>query len=73
MKREKLITFRGKRTQEAMTKSYGVIQQAWCQWETGAKTSTVLTMKWIEQESGIPMEEIFSDVFDNLKLSGETA
>ena len=39
----------------------------------GAKTPTVLTMKRIEQESGIPMEEIFSDVFDNLKLSGETA
>ena len=73
MKREKLITFRGKRTQEAMTKSYGVTQQAWCQWETGAKTPTVLTLKRIEQESGIPMEEIFSDVFDNLKLSGETA
>lgn len=68
MRREKLIAFRGSRTQAEMAARYGVSQQAWGQWETGKKTPVVVTMKKLEFDSGIPMEELFFDVFNNRKL-----
>lgn len=68
MKREKLIAFRGNRTQAEMAAMYGVTQQAWGQWEKGSKTPVVVTMKRLEVDSGVPMEELFFDVFNNQKL-----
>lgn len=66
MRREKLIEYRGERTQAEMAAQYNVAQQAWGQWETGVKRPTVDKMKRMELDSGIPMEELFPDVFCNL-------
>lgn len=68
MKRTKLIEYRGERTQADMAKMYGVSQQAWGKWEKGNGKPNVVLMKKLELDSGIPMEEIFSDVFDNNML-----
>ena len=65
MKRTKLIEYRGERTQADMAKMYGVSQQAWGNWEKGNGKPNVVLMKKLELDSGIPMEEIFADVFDN--------
>lgn len=69
MIRNKLIVFRGSRSQEEMGKMYEVTQQAWSYWELGLKKPSVMIMKQIELDSGIPMEELFCDVFDNVRLS----
>ena len=66
--RDKLIAFRGKRSQQEMAEVYGVTQQAWSGWETGALTPGVVIMKRLENDSGIPMEEIFFDFFNKNKL-----
>lgn len=71
MKRETLIKYRGKRTQAEMAKKYGVSQQSWCKWEKGESKPNVVIMKQIEIDSGVPMESIFFDVFNNDKLSKE--
>ena len=68
MKRIKLIEYRGARTQADMAKMYGVSQQAWGKWETGHGKPNVVLMKKIEVDSGVPMEEIFADIFDNNML-----
>jgi hypothetical protein len=50
LKRNKLIEFRGKRSQAEMANIYGVTQQAWCKWENGcAKTGVIIMkkLKWI--------------------------
>ena len=64
MKRVKLIEFRGKRSQEYMAASYGVTQQAWSKWEQGKAKPSIVIMKRIEMDSGIPMESIFCDIFN---------
>ena len=66
--REKLIEYRGKRSQREMAQIYNVSQQAWSQWEIGIKKPNVVIMKQIEKDSGTPMETIFFDVFNNKKL-----
>ena len=63
MKRENLIAYRGDRSQEIMAKKYGVRQQSWCKWENGQTKPSVVIMKTLEKESGIPMESLFPDVF----------
>lgn len=68
MKREKLIEFRGKRSQEYMASLYGVTQQAWSKWEQGTAKPSVVIMKRIELDSGIPMESIFFDIFNTKTL-----
>ena len=68
MKREKLIAFRGNRSQSDMAAVYGVSQQAWSMWEMGALKPNVVTMKRLEIDSGIPMEELFFDVFNKKNL-----
>ena len=68
MKRVKLIEYRGARTQADMAKMYGVSQQAWAKWENGQGKPNVVLMKKIEMDTGIPMEEIFADIFDNNML-----
>jgi transcriptional regulator with XRE-family HTH domain len=52
-----------------MAKRYNVSQQAWSSWENGEKRPDVTIMKQIEVDSGIPMEVIFFDVFNNEPLS----
>ena len=65
MKRKKLIEYRGKRSQADMAKIYGVTQQAWNRWELGTATPRPHLMKKMEIDVGIPMEELFTDVFNN--------
>ncbi len=69
MKRPELIKFRGDKSQADMAKRYKVSQQAWSSWENGEKRPDVTIMKQIEVDSGIPMEVIFFDVFNNDTLS----
>lgn len=66
--RQKLVEFRGQRSQQEMAKLYGVTQQAWSGWETGTITPSVIFMKRLEIDSGVPMEDIFFDVFDKKNL-----
>ena len=68
MKREHLILFRGNRTQTEMANLYGVTQQSWSMWERGENTPSLPIMKKLEDDIGIPMEEIFFDVFNDKKL-----
>lgn len=68
MKRKKLIEYRGERSQADMAAMYGVSQQAWSKWENGGWKPDVLTMKKLEVDSGVPMEELFFDVFNNQEL-----
>ena len=71
MKREKLSAFRGERSQADMAAIYGVSQQAWSKWEMGIWKPNVVIMKQLEVDSGIPMEDLFFDVFNSQKLLGE--
>ena len=48
-----------------MAKLYGITQQAWSAWETPQPH----IMKQLENDSGIPMEVIFFDAFNNLRSS----
>ncbi len=76
MKRQKLIDFRGDNSQAAMGERYGVTQQAWANWENGVGLPTVDKMKRLEDDSGIPMEVLFFDAFNNnnlLKITQTTA
>ena len=68
MKRQKLIDFRGENSQATMGVRYGVTQQAWANWENGVGLPTVDKMKRLEDESGIPMEVLFFDAFNNDSL-----
>ena len=68
MKRQKLIDFRGDNSQAAMGERYGVTQQAWANWENGVGLPTVDKMKRLEDDSGIPMEVLFFDAFNNNNL-----
>ncbi len=69
MKREALISYRGKRSQEEMGKIYHVSQQVWSRWENGTAKPRVEVMKQLEEDIGIPMEEIFFDVFNTFEVS----
>lgn len=63
MKRQKLIEYRGSRTQTEMAKLYGVSQQTWSGWENDGINPPPHIMKAMEDDSGIPMEELFFDSF----------
>ena len=65
MKRLELIKYRGDRSQSEMAAIYNVSQQAWSSWENGDKKPDVTIMKQIEKDSGIPMETLFFDIFNN--------
>ena len=47
-----------------MAKMYGVTQQTWSNWENGEGKPNIVTMKRLEMDSGIPMEVLFSDIFN---------
>ncbi|WP_286821717.1 helix-turn-helix transcriptional regulator [Mitsuokella sp. UBA4253] len=68
MKRETLTGYRGKRSQAEMAKMYGVSQQMWSRWENGENKPSVVVMKKMELDSGIPMEILFFDVFNKKNL-----
>lgn len=70
MKRLKLIAFRGGQTQSDISARYGVTQQAWSQWEQGITNPSIVIMKRLEKDSGIPMEQLFPDVFAEADDSG---
>ena len=61
--RDKLIKYRGKRSQEEIAKMYGVSQQAWSKYENGTAVPSPSIMLRIERDSGIKMEDIFFDKF----------
>ena len=64
LKRQKLIDFRGEKTQAEMANNYGVSQQLWSAWEIGTSTPQPHIMKRLENDVGVPMEDIFFDVFN---------
>lgn len=66
--RTPLVKYRGERTQSEMARIYGVSQQAWSKWERGIDTPKPHIMKQIAIDSGIQMEVLFFDVFNNSKL-----
>lgn len=61
-----LIKFRGDRSQEEMGKKYGVSQQLWSKWERGICCPSPAMMLQLEKDSGIPMETLFFETFNNL-------
>lgn len=67
MKREVLVSYRGHRSQEEMGKLYNVSQQVWSRWENGTAKPRVEIMKQLEEDIGMPMEDIFFDVFNTSK------
>lgn len=71
--REKLIKFRGNRSQEQMAKCYKVSQQLWSKWERGVICPSPAMMLLLEKDSGIPMEDLFFDSFNNLLELKQTA
>lgn len=64
MKRQLLVEYRGKRSQSEMAAIYGVSQQLWSCWENGVSAPVPHIMKAIAIDSGIPMDEIFFDLFN---------
>ena len=66
MKRKNLIAYRGNRSQRYMAQKYGVKQQSWSKWENGTAKPSVVIMKALELDSGISIEGLFPDVFNNL-------
>jgi transcriptional regulator with XRE-family HTH domain len=64
LKRQILINFRGQRKQTEMASIYGVSQQLWSCWENGFSTPLPHIMKKLENDIGVPMEDIFPDVFN---------
>ncbi|HWR08028.1 helix-turn-helix transcriptional regulator [Sporomusa sp.] len=66
--RTKLVEFRSGRSQAEMGAQYGVSQQAWSYWERGAKSPSPFIMKRIADDSGVPMEILFCDVFNKDRL-----
>ncbi len=63
--RQKLVDFRGQHTQAEMANRYHVSQQAWWKWENGKALPEAATMLQLEKDSGVPMEELFFDKFNN--------
>jgi transcriptional regulator with XRE-family HTH domain len=66
--RDNLIKFRGIRSQAQMGSIYGVTQQAWSKWEKSISAPSLSVMKRISDDSGIPIEELFFDLFNNSEL-----
>jgi len=69
--RNKLVEYRGPRTQEIMAKMYNVTQQAWSKWENGQDTPRPAIMYQIAKDAGSTIEAIFFDDSDNEKLLDE--
>ena len=63
MTKNLLKKLRGEKSQMKIAEEYGVTQQCWQSWESGRTVPDNATMLRMEKEFGIPMEEIFFDVF----------
>lgn len=61
--RDKLMKYRGDRSQAEMAKKYHVSQQLWSKWERGIGTPSPHIMLLLERDSGIKMEDLFFDSF----------
>lgn len=72
MKRPILLQYRQKKTQGEIAKEFGVAQQTWASWENGTSQPSARLMKKLEDAIGIPMEEIFFDVFNYDSKSNDT-
>lgn len=66
--REKIMDYRGKRSQGEMADKYGVTQQTWSNWENGKSHPNAIIMKKMEIDSGVPMEQLFFDLFNKNNL-----
>ena len=66
--RPRLVEYRGIRSQSYMASMYGVTQQAWSKWEKSGSAPCPAIMKQIANDSGIPMEVLFFDIFNNQRL-----
>ena len=53
MKREKLIRYRGKRSQAEIAKKAGVSQQTWNTWESGQAAPRIATIPTVAKRLGI--------------------
>jgi len=64
VKREALVAYRGERTQAEMASKYGVSQQLWSCWENGLSAPSLPIIVKLEEDSGVPMEKLFFDLFN---------
>lgn len=69
--RQKLIEFRGARSQQEMAETYDVTQQTWSKWERGEGFPRVPLMLRLEKDSGIPVGDLFFNERNNLLLLKE--
>lgn len=60
VKREKLIEFRGERSQQEMADKAGISQQAWDSWENGKTSPNLKNVKKIADNLGVEPEYFFS-------------
>lgn len=70
IKREKLISARGNRTQDEVANLCGVKQQTYSHWEMGRATPSIKKMLLIEQVLGVPKEQLFVDIFNSYNECG---
>lgn len=66
--REKLIKYRGKRSQREMASIYKVTQQSWSNWENGNEFPRAETMYQISKDAGMSIEELFFNIKNKEKL-----
>jgi putative transcriptional regulator len=69
-KRELLIKLRGEMTQTELARKLGIAQQTVSAIETRILNPNIKIMKKYELFFKKPMEELFPDVFDDIKLRG---
>ena len=62
--KNRLKELRGLKSQKKMAEIFGVSQQAWSKWESGAASPCKALMLEIERYFKMPMEAIFFDVFN---------
>lgn len=64
MKRTQLIEARGSRKQKEIAEAIGISSKHLSSLERGKKMPSLITAWRIEKYYGIPVEELFSDVFE---------
>lgn len=65
IQRKCLINARGNLSQTEVAGIFGVKQQTYSHWEVGRNAPPPRIMKAMENYFGIPMEELFFDVFNS--------
>lgn len=64
-----LSLIRGENPQSKYADMFGVTQACWWSWESGRTVPSPKTMLKMEHKFGIPMEQIFFEVFNYSDLS----